>query len=126
MATILVVDDSAAVLKIVRLALSSQGHKVITCDTGEKALEILKSDASIQLGIFDFNMPGISGIELILETKKIRNQKAFKFLVLSVENKPEIISRALVNGADAWMMKPFNNEQLIKQVTELIEKDASL
>ncbi|MCG6143117.1 response regulator [Leptospira bandrabouensis] len=126
MASILVVDDSPTVLKIVRLALSSQGHKVITCDTGEKALEILKSDISIHLGIFDFNMPGISGIELIREVKKVRSQKAFKFLVLSTEDKPEIISKALANGADVWMIKPFNNEQLIKQVTELIEKDVSI
>ncbi|MCT8333303.1 response regulator [Leptospira sp. 85282-16] len=126
MASILVVDDSPAVLKIVRLALISQGHKVNTCSNGEKALEILNSDVSIQLGIFDFNMPGISGIELIKETKKVRKDKGFKFLVLSVEDKPEIISNALLHGADAWMIKPFNNEQLINQVTELIEKNASL
>ncbi|TGM59297.1 response regulator [Leptospira vanthielii] len=126
MASILVVDDSSAVLKIVRLALSSQGHTVITCNTGDKALEIIKSDPSIRLGIFDFNMPGISGINLIRETKKIIQNQKFKLLVLSVEDKPEIISNALFNGADAWMIKPFNNEQLIKQVTELFEEDVSL
>lgn len=126
MAAILVVDDSSAVLKIVRLALSSQGHTVITCNTGEEALEKLKSDVSIHLGIFDFNMPGLSGINLIRETKKIIKNPKFKLLVLSVEDKPEIISNALFNGADAWMVKPFNNEQLIKQVTELFGSDASL
>lgn len=125
MAAILVVDDSSAVLKIVRLALSSQGHNVITCNTGEEALEKLKSDVSIHLGIFDFNMPGLSGINLIRKTKKIRKNPKFKLLVLSVEDKPEIISNALINGADAWMVKPFNNEQLIKQVTELFGSDAS-
>ncbi|EMY68194.1 response regulator receiver domain protein [Leptospira vanthielii serovar Holland str. Waz Holland = ATCC 700522] len=78
------------------------------------------------MGIFDFNMPGISGINLIRETKKIIQNQKFKLLVLSVEDKPEIISNALFNGADAWMIKPFNNEQLIKQVTELFEEDVSL
>ncbi|MBM9545450.1 response regulator [Leptospira sp. 201903074] len=126
MASILVVDDSSSVLKIVRLALSSQGHSVITCNAGEEALEILKSDVSIRLGIFDFNMPGISGINLIKETKKIAKNSNFKLLVLSAEDKPEIISNALFNGADAWMVKPFNNEQLIKQVTELFNNDASI
>ncbi|XDD55055.1 response regulator [Leptospira sp. WS4.C2] len=126
MASILVVDDSPAVLKIVRLALSSQGHKVITCGAGDKALEILKSDPSIHLGIFDFNMPGISGVNLIREAKKINQNPKFKLLILSVEDKPEIISNALFSGADAWMLKPFNNEQLIKQVMELFEKDVSL
>ncbi|TGL17872.1 response regulator [Leptospira bourretii] len=120
MASILVVDDSSAVLKIVRLALSSQGHTVITCDSGEKALEILKADPSISLGIFDFNMPGLSGVDLIRETKNNVITSNFKLLVLSVENKPEIISNALFQGADAWMLKPFNNEQLIKQVMELL------
>ncbi|PJZ44708.1 response regulator [Leptospira brenneri] len=125
MSSILVVDDSPTVLNIVRLALSSQGHSVTTCNNGEKALEILKSDSSIRLGIFDFNMPGLSGVKLIQESKRIINDKNFKIIVLSGEDKPEIIANALFNGADAWMAKPFNNEQLIKQVAELFENDAS-
>ncbi|TGL45060.1 response regulator [Leptospira perdikensis] len=125
MASILVVDDSPTVLNVVRLALSSQGHSVQACDTGEKALEILNSDPSIQLGIFDFNMPGISGVNLIQESKKIIKNLDFKIIVLSAEDKPDIIANALFNGADAWMVKPFNNQQLIKQVAELFENDAS-
>ncbi|MCW7504859.1 response regulator [Leptospira paudalimensis] len=121
MSNILVVDDSPAVLKIVRLALSSQGHNIIICDSGEFALETLKTNPKIGLGIFDFNMPGIRGIELIQKSKKIMAHLNFKILILSVENKPEIISKALVEGADAWIVKPFKNEDLIKKVNELVE-----
>ncbi|MBL0955348.1 MAG: response regulator [Leptospira sp.] len=121
MSNILVVDDSPAVLKIVRLALSSQGHNIIICDSGELALETLKTNPKIALGIFDFNMPGISGIELIQKSKKIKTHLKFKIIILSVENKPEIISKALLEGADAWIVKPFKNEDLIKKVNELVE-----
>ncbi|TGL16881.1 response regulator, partial [Leptospira levettii] len=123
MSNILVVDDSPAVLKIVRLALSSQGHNIIICESGEIALETLKTNSKIGLGIFDFNMPGISGIELIQKSKKIMAQFKFKILILSVENKPEIISKALLEGVDAWIVKPFKNEELIKKVNELVEED---
>lgn len=121
MSHILVVDDSPAVLKIVRLALSSQGHNIIICDSGEIALETLKTNPKIGLGIFDFNMPGISWIELIQKSKKIMTHVNFKILILSVENKPEIISKALLDGADAWIVKPFKNEDLIIKVNELVE-----
>ncbi|MCW7461867.1 response regulator [Leptospira limi] len=117
----MVVDDSPAVLKIVRLALSSQGHNIIICDSGELALESLKTNPKIELGIFDFNMPGISGIELIQKSKIIMAHLKFKILILSVETKPEIISKALLEGADAWIAKPFKNEDLIKKVNELVE-----
>ncbi|MCW7473421.1 response regulator [Leptospira levettii] len=126
MSNILVVDDSPAVLKIVRLALSSQGHNIIICESGEIALETLKTNSKIGLGIFDFNMPGISGIELIQKSKKIMAQFKFKILILSVENKPEIISKALLEGVDAWIVKPFKNEELIKKVNELVEVNDSL
>ncbi|EOQ87811.1 response regulator receiver domain protein [Leptospira yanagawae serovar Saopaulo str. Sao Paulo = ATCC 700523] len=123
MASILVVDDSPAVLKIVRLALSSQGHNILIASSGESALETLKSNPNIDLGIFDYNMPGLSGNELIKESKKIIKNSKFKILVLSSEKKPEVISKALFDGADGWIVKPFKNEELIKNVSELVEPD---
>ncbi|TGL25590.1 response regulator [Leptospira yanagawae] len=123
MASILVVDDSPAVLKIVRLALSSQGHNILIASSGESALETLKSNPNIDLGIFDYNMPGLSGNELIKESKKIIKNSKFKILVLSSEKKPEVISKALFEGADGWIVKPFKNEELIKNVSELVEPD---
>ncbi|XDD47337.1 response regulator [Leptospira sp. WS39.C2] len=126
MSSILVVDDSPAVLKIVRLALSSQGHNIIICNSGESALETIRSNPEIELGIFDFNMPGLSGIGLIQETRKIKTKHKFKILMLSVENKPEIISKALFEGADAWIIKPFKNEELIKIVSELMNSNDSI
>ncbi|MCW7464578.1 response regulator [Leptospira levettii] len=126
MSNILVVDDSPAVLKIVRLALSSQGHEIIICESGESALDILKSNTKIKLGIFDFNMPGINGLELIQKSKKTMSGTKLKILILSVESKPEIISKALFEGADAWIVKPFKNEDLINKVNELLEEHDSV
>ncbi|TGK46825.1 response regulator [Leptospira bouyouniensis] len=125
MSSILIVDDSPAVLKIVRLALSSQGHEIIICQTGESALETLKANPNIVLGIFDFNMPGLAGVDLIRETKKIKTNSKFRILVLSSESKSEIISKALLEGADGWFIKPFKNEELIKKVAELVDPDVA-
>ncbi|MGV3667567.1 MAG: response regulator [Leptospira bouyouniensis] len=125
MSSILIVDDSPAVLKIVRLALSSQGHEIIICQTGESALETLKANPNIVLGIFDFNMPGLAGVDLIRETKKIKTNSKFRVLVLSSESKSEIISKALLEGADGWFIKPFKNEELIKKVSELVDPDVA-
>lgn len=125
MSSILIVDDSPAVLKIVRLALSSQGHEIIICQTGESALETLKANPNIVLGIFDFNMPGLAGVDLIRETKKIKTNSKFRVLVLSSESKSEIISKALLEGADGWFIKPFKNEELIKKVSELVDLDVA-
>ncbi|TGL02997.1 response regulator [Leptospira bouyouniensis] len=125
MSSILIVDDSPAVLKIVRLALSSQGHEIIICQTGESALETLKANPNIVLGIFDFNMPGLAGVDLIRETKKIKTNSKFRILVLSSESKSEIISKALLEGADGWFIKPFKNEELIKKVSELVDPDVA-
>jgi two-component system chemotaxis response regulator CheY len=120
MSKILVVDDSVAVLKIVKLALSSLGHAVVTCNTGEKAIEFLNSEQDFELGLFDFNLPGLTGIDLIRKALEVGNQPKLKIVVLSSENNPFLIQESKTAGAYTWIIKPFSNEELINQVNSLI------
>ncbi|MDF3819303.1 response regulator [Leptospira sp. 96542] len=120
MAKILAVDDSPTVLKIVRLAMSSLGHSVTICNSGEEAIRLIEDSKDFDLGIFDYNLPGISGISLIKKALALQSKRNFKIIVLSSENNQTLVDEALEVGASGWVHKPFENQELINLINSLV------
>jgi two-component system chemotaxis response regulator CheY len=120
--TILVVDDSTALRRVVVLALTNAGYDVIEAGDGLEGLARLAAlgGKKVHLIISDVNMPKMDGIEFVT---KLKAQSAFKFtpvIMLTTEGDDEIKDAGRNAGAKAWIIKPFNPPQMLNAVSKLI------
>lgn len=111
-ARILVVDDEAQITRVLRTALNSLRYDVRVAGDGEIALEIMK-DWSPDLVITDLAMPNLDGLKLC---KAIRMRSQMPIIVLSVKQDEQSKVKALDLGADDYVMKPFNMNELLARV----------
>ena len=109
---ILVVDDESQITRVLRTTLSGHGYIVRTAGDGDEALEVMRQWAP-DLVITDLSMPNMGGLELC---RRIRTKSAVPIIVLSVrgEEKPKV--EALDSGADDYVTKPFNMNELVARV----------
>jgi two-component system KDP operon response regulator KdpE len=109
---ILVVDDESQITRVLRTALSGHGYLVRTAGDGDEALEVMRQWIP-DLVITDLSMPNMGGLELC---RRIRSKSGVPIIVLSVrgEEKPKV--EALDSGADDYVTKPFNMNELVARV----------
>lgn len=116
--TILIVDDSASLRQVVRMALQGAGHTVIEAGDGKAALALLDG-RTVDMAICDINMPVMNGIEFV---KAVKEKSAYKFmpvLMLTTESSDKHKEAGKAAGAKAWMTKPFAPSQLVTAVQKL-------
>ncbi|MBE7412503.1 MAG: response regulator [Leptospiraceae bacterium] len=119
MKKILAVDDANTVLKIVDMTLSDEGYDVKTAPNAEEAKKILQAE-KFDLGVFDVNMPGQNGIDLTRDVLLMPNGKDMKIVILTTESSEELKEAGKKAGAVAWLIKPFEGEDLLELVKQLI------
>jgi len=117
--TILVVDDSASVRQVVSMALKGAGYSVIEATDGKNALSKLTGD-KIHLIISDVNMPVMDGISMVKEIKQLPAYKFTPIIMLTTEGSDDKKKQGQAAGAKAWIVKPFQPEQMLKAVSMLI------
>ncbi len=124
MGTILVVDDDPTILVVIQASLIGAGHQVMAFDDPEQALAAIgrhRFDAAV----LDVVMPGQSGYELLGELRSSSWTKNLPVLFLSaLDSAPERI-RGLREGADDYLGKPFEPEELVLRVDRLVERAAA-
>jgi DNA-binding NtrC family response regulator len=108
--TVLVVDDEEHVRTALARVLTEAGYIVFAAERGEEALEILRKHP-VKLLISDYNMPGLSGIELFKEVRR-RHPHVLR-IMLTGEKDPELVVRS-INEAEVFrfIRKPWNNADL--------------
>jgi two-component system KDP operon response regulator KdpE len=109
---ILVIDDEPQITRVLRAALTAQAFDVRTANDPEEGLQVFK-DWSPDLVVTDLMMPGLSGVEVC---RAIRAQSAIPVLVLSVRDHERSKVEALDAGADDYVTKPFNIQELLARV----------
>jgi two-component system KDP operon response regulator KdpE len=109
---ILVVDDEPQITRVLRTTLSSHGYEIRVANDAEAALDVF-SDWPPELIITDLSMPNMSGIDL---TKKVRGKSTVPIIVLSVRGEERSKIDALDAGADDYVTKPFNMNELLARV----------
>ncbi|MEW5814620.1 MAG: response regulator [Spirochaetota bacterium] len=117
--TVLVVDDSHAIRRLVREGLSKAGFKVITAKDGKEAL-FYATRNSVDLILSDINMPEMGGMEFCEKIHGIHDLSAIPFIVMSTINERSRMVRILELGADAYIVKPFNIDQLVILVEKFV------
>ena len=117
--TILVVDDSASLRQVVNLTLQSAGYDVIEACDGKDALTKLDGK-KVHLIISDVNMPNMDGISLLKEVKKHPSYKFTPIIMLTTEAGEGKKQEGQAAGAKAWVVKPFQPQQMLAAVSKLV------
>ncbi len=117
---ILLVDDEPQITRVLQLTLESSGYEVIAARNGVEALEKF-SFSTPDLVITDLSMPVMDGIEL---TRTIRQQSSTPIIVLSVRDAEEMKIKALDEGADDYITKPFRIQELLARVRANLRRTA--
>ena len=121
--TILAVDDSLTILKLVEICLSKLGCRVVTCESPTRALEML-DQVSPDLVILDLMMPEMNGFELC---RRIRERHRYMpILFLSGACSLEERVQSLAVGGDDFIRKPFEAAELSARVRTHLQRSASL
>ncbi|MBS1823063.1 MAG: response regulator [Acidobacteria bacterium] len=108
----LIVDDSSFIREYLRHLLTRMGVACEEAADGSAALEVLSAQQEFDLMLLDVNMPVMSGLECVKALRKARLHPAMKVMMVTTEADNSLISRALDNGADEFLMKPFTPESL--------------
>ena len=116
--TILVVDDEPRVLRLMRSELESQGYRVLAADSGQQALEVLEVELP-DLVILDLLMPGLDGFETL---QRIRETSQVPVIVVSARSSDRDKIRGLDLGADDYLCKPFNPDELVARVRAVLRR----
>jgi two-component system, chemotaxis family, chemotaxis protein CheY len=118
---ILVVDDFATMRKVIRNLLKQSGFEnVIEADDGTAALKILKSQ-KVDFIISDWNMPNMSGIELLKAVRADDEIGKLPFLMVTAEALKDNVVSAVKAGVSNYIVKPFTAEVLNEKIEKILE-----
>jgi two-component system, chemotaxis family, chemotaxis protein CheY len=122
MKKVLTVDDSLTIRSVIKKTLEAAGFEVHQAMNGLEALEIA-AQHELALIISDYNMPEMNGLEFLTE---IKNNAAYKknrfipFIMLTAVMGEELKAKALAAGARAYLVKPFQPQQLLEIVQKMV------
>jgi putative two-component system response regulator len=117
--TLLIVDDEAAIRRVLCQKLSREGYRCEEADTAEQTMNTLTT-SPIALVILDIKMPGKSGIELLPEIKSGYHDTAV--IMATAVTDVNVAIQCLKQGADDYICKPFNLEEVSLSVQRALEK----
>jgi two-component system KDP operon response regulator KdpE len=110
--TILIIDDEKQIRRLLEITLSANGYNILQSANGKEGLIDLATH-NPSLIIIDLGLPDIDGQELL---KKIREWYYKPVIVLTVRNSEEEIIKALDNGANDYLTKPFRSGELLARI----------
>lgn len=116
---ILLVEDEENIRDLVKLNLELEGYEVVTAGDGKKALKLTKNQ-HFDLLILDIMIPEINGIQ-VCEQVRLRNEEV-PIIFLTAKDNPADKIEGLKRGADDYVTKPFNLEEFLLRVNNLIKR----
>lgn len=117
--TIVVVEDDEQITRLLLLQLESAGYDVHTESSGRPALEYLL-DHQPSLVILDLRLPDLDGYEICRELRKVYHSWIVPVMMLTGLGRPADQLRGYACGADAYLTKPFTQEELFETIALLL------
>lgn len=121
MAKILVVDDSPTILEVITAILTQEGHEVVTAMDGLEGLNKARSEKP-DLIILDVMLPRMQGYQVCRLLKFDENYKEIPILMYTSKDQEDHKITGLKTGADAYLIKPIEQDRLVTLVKEHLEK----
>jgi len=109
---VLIAEDNAVVQTVVKFMLSSWGYEPVLAVNGTDAWEILRGNHAPRLAILDWMMPGIEGVELCRRVRAAAREPYTYLILLSGRSDSADLIRAMDAGADDYLRKPFDAQEL--------------
>lgn len=119
--TILVVDDAMTMRKMVSFTLRGASYQTVEAGDGVEALTVLGQHA-VDMIITDVNMPRMDGIEFTRQARVALKGRPVPILILTTESELEKKNQARAAGATGWIVKPFQQDQLLAVVAKVLPK----
>ena len=117
--SILVVDDTRSMRKMVSAVLAGAGYEVAEAGDGVEALELARG-RQFDLVVTDHNMPRMDGVTLVRELRQLPDYDTVALIVLSTEVDPALKQRGREAGATGWMAKPFDPQRMLDIVAKFV------
>ena len=119
---ILVVEDDESINKVIVKNLTSAGYAVLPCFDGEQAAKTISRDTDFDLALLDVMLPGIDGFAL----QGILRHAQIPVIFLTAKNDVESKVRGLRDGADDYIVKPFEVLELLVRIEKVLERAGKL
>ena len=109
---ILIADDESVSRRMLQGLLVKWGYDVVTFEDGNAAWEYLKTPEAPRMALLDWMMPGLNGVDVCRELRQLRPEPYTYILLLTAKDAKENIVEGLESGADDYLTKPFNPQEL--------------
>ncbi|MEJ2057436.1 MAG: response regulator transcription factor [Desulfofustis sp.] len=126
---ILIAEDEYTTRLMVQVSLEDWGYSVESTKDGNEAWALLKLNNQVEIAILDWEMPGLNGVELCRRIKNMKRSSPIHVILLTARDSRNDISKGFDAGADDYITKPFNNDELrarIKVAERIVTIQSSL
>lgn len=121
--TVLVVEDSASVRRLIEVSLRSMNVDIFAAEDGASGLEMIEKHRP-DVVVLDIGLPGLDGWEVLRRLRSNPMLGDTPVIILTAHAQPEMAARAEEGGADAFMTKPFRPNELRNEIDRLLKKAA--
>lgn len=118
---ILIVDDEEHILELIKFNLEKNGFEVLSSDNGEDCISILESN-SVDLLVLDLMLPGMDGIDVCKEIRKIDKLNNLPIIMLTAKGEETDRILGLELGADDYITKPFSVRELVARIKAVLRR----
>lgn len=119
---ILVVDDFPTMRRIVKTLLRQNGYSnFIEAEDGQQAVDALEKNPDVEFVVSDWNMPNMTGAELLSAIRSNPKFKNLPFLMVTAEAEQESVSEAVKHGASNYIVKPFTGQALQEKLSRIFK-----
>ena len=122
--TILIIDDERDMVKLLRYRLECCGYKVLAAYDGESGLKII-DEGKFDLVILDIMLPRLSGFDICKQLKSDSRTKGIIIIILSAKGMKGDIEKGLKSGADYYLTKPFEPDELEKIIKRMFSGEGN-
>jgi len=112
---VLIAEDDSTSRQILKITLDKWGYEVVVACDGSEAWQAFQTDDSPRLAILDWMMPGMDGVEVCRKVRESRAPMVY-IILLTTKDRKEDIASALDAGANDYVIKPFEREELLARI----------
>lgn len=121
--TIVLIEDDLAIAELIAFILEERGMHVHFADNASRGLALAAAQHP-HLIVTDLHMPGLNGIDVILATRREEKLRGIPVMVITADQRREMMQDCMALGARTYLVKPFDGDQLLTHVEKALRKDA--